>query len=282
MLEKTLCLRGFADYLSVSYADGSVSYEGFSALLESEERKTFSAAAVWKRLGEKTLSAENTYRTARIACWEMRGQISAVFGNTLLSGRYFTEDEEQVCLLDERAAEEMFGAREAEGALLYVGDTEYRVSGVLQGDRGMCVLPADKEVLFDGAAVRKKDIRSSSDTLTGTLDAYLGSAGERVVDGQLYYILAGLRLGMYLTAVSVVCGAVLFTLKERRIAGGILMAAGVCILIWTAAEMPFSSDYLPTYWADLDFYGGLLEEKSAQIDSLRQYQEFWHEEQMIH
>ena len=70
----------------------------------------------------------------------------------------------------------------------------------------------------------------------------------------------------------------LIMVKERRLAGAAVLAAGVLILAVIVVQIPAGSDYLPTYWSDFDFFGELHEEKAGQIESLKAHQEFWHEE----
>ena len=101
---------------------------------------------------------------------------------------------------------------------------------------------------------------------------------ERIADGQLYYILALLKTAGILTAATVIPAVLLIMVKERRLAGAAVLAAGVLILAVITVQIPVGSDYLPTYWSDFDFFGELQEEKAGQIESLKAHQEFWHEE----
>ena len=61
---------------------------------------------------------------------------------------------------------------------------------------------------------------------------------ERIVDGQLYYILALLKTAGILTAATVIPAVLLIMVKERRLAGAAVLAAGVLILAVIAVQIP--------------------------------------------
>lgn len=278
VLSWLIWLRGFSDYLSVTFEEASVTGEGFQNLLESSNAEAFSSAAAWKEDGEMELETEQSGRSTRVMVYGVRGQVQAVFGNTLLAGRYFTEGEETVCLLDERAAKELFGSDDVTGReAVLMGETR-KVTGILQGDRGICVIPAGEDEAFRGITVRKQRTEQSSANALTAISSYAQGETERIVDGQFCYILALLRTAGILTALTIIPAVLLIKVKEKRLAGAAVLAAGLLILAVFAFEIPLGSDYLPTYWSDFDFFGDLWEEKAQQIEGLREYQEFWHEE----
>lgn len=278
MISWLIWLRGFSDYLSVTFVEASVTGEGFRNFLESSDAEEFSLAAVWKEEGEMVLETELSGKRIRTAVYGMRGQVQAVFGDTLLTGRYFTEGEEAVCLLDEKAARELFGSDDVTYRELVLAGETRTVVGILRGDRGICVIPAGEDEAFQGVTVRKKRAEQSSANALTAISSYAQGETERIVDGQLYYILALLRTAGILTVITVIPAVLLIKVKEKRLAGAAVLAAGLLILAVFAAEIPLGSDYLPTYWSDFDFFGDLWEEKAQQIEGLREYQEFWHEE----
>lgn len=258
-----------------------ISYEAYESLTKSGEIGKFSSTAVWKRDGKKTLTGKTTCRETGADCYRMAGQPAAVFGNTLISGRYFTEGEDDVCLIDRKTAEELTGSRDALGTKVELEGKEYRVAGILSGEKQICVLPAGRDTLFDGVTVRKASPGQSSAAAVSVLSAYLGITVQQIVDGQLYYILARLKLALFFLIAAAVPAGVFIILKRKRLAGGLLLAVGLCLCAVTVAATPFGNDYLPTYWSDLDFYGKLYEEKTRQTEALRAYQEFWHESRFL-
>ena len=271
-------LHGFSDYLSVTFEEPSATYEGFRNFQESSDAEKFTSAALWNKVGERELILESTERRSRASVYGMRGQLQAVFGNTLAAGRYFTDGEEAVCLIDGKTARELFGSRDVTGREVLLDGEKMQVVGILQGDRGVCVIPAGEDEAFCGVTMRKQKAEQSSNTAVSLIGSYMQGTAERIVDGQLYYILALLKTAGILTAATVILAVLLIMVKERRLAGAAVLAAGVLILAVIAVQIPAGSDYLPTYWSDFDFFGELQEEKAGQIESLKAHQEFWHEE----
>lgn len=278
MISWLIWLHGFSDYLSVTFEEPSATYEGFRNFQESSDAEKFTSAALWNKVGERELILESTERRSRASVYGMRGQVQAVFGNTLAAGRYFTDGEEAVCLIDGKTARELFGSRDVTGREVLLDGEKMQVVGILQGDRGVCVIPAGEDEAFCGVTVRKQKAEQSSDTAVSLIGLYMQGTAERIVDGQLYYILALLKTAGILTAATVIPAVLLIMVKERRLAGAAVLAAGVLILAVIAVQIPAGSDYLPTYWSDFDFFGELQEEKEGQIESLKAHQEFWHEE----
>ena len=278
MLSWLIWLQGFSDYLSVTFEEPSATYEGFRNFQESSDAEKFTSEALWNKVGERELILESAERRSRVSVYGMRGQLQAVFGSTLAAGRYFTDGEEAVCLIDEKTAKELFGSRDVTGRGLLLDGEKIQVVGILQGDRDVCVIPAGEGEAFCDVTVRKQRAAQSSDTAVSLIGSYMQGTADRIVDGQLYYILALLKTAGILTAATVIPAVLLIMVKERRLTGAAVLFVGVFILAVLAVQIPVGSDYLPTYWSDFDFFGELQEEKTEQIESLKAHQEFWHEE----
>ena len=213
MISWLIWLRGFSDYLSVTFEEASVTGEGFRNFLKSSEAADFSSAAAWKEDGEMELETEQSGRSTRALVYAMRGQVQAVFGDTLLMGRYFTEGEEAVCLLDEKAAKELFGSDDVTGREAVIMGETRKVAGILRGDRGICVIPAGEDEAFQGVTVRKKRAEQSSANALTAISSYAQGETERIVDGQFCYILALLRTAGILTVITVVPAVLLIKVK---------------------------------------------------------------------
>lgn len=74
VLSWLIWLRGFSDYLSVTFEEASVTGEGFRNLLESSNAEAFSSAAAWKEEGEMELETEQSGRSTRAMVYGMRGR----------------------------------------------------------------------------------------------------------------------------------------------------------------------------------------------------------------
>lgn len=274
-------LRGYADYLSIAYPDASFTMESYDSFLESREAKVFSSVAVWDSQGEQAVSAEASGQSVRADIYMMGGHLQAVFGDTLFRGRYFTAGEEGVCLIDLRTAEELFGSRNVVGCSLVLGGEDYRITGLVDSGRKICVISPEEGALFHGVTVRKQTSEQSSDNAKAVLSAYFGGLSTQVTDGQLCCLIGLFRLALLLTTASVVPAVLLIKVSRRRLAGAAVLAAGVLALAVVVSGMPVGSDYLPTYRSDFDFFTHLWTEKSAQMEQLQSHQEFWHEERML-
>ena len=273
-------LRAFSDYLSVTYPAGSVKWEQFETFLKSGYGQKFACAAVWRDRGERTLRKESSGKNARVKVYEIGGQMQAVFGNTLLCGRYPEPDEEGVCLIDRGTAEELLGSKDVLGLEITLDGENCRIAGILDGTRRVCVLPAS-EGTFEGVTVRKHEPEQSSENVQAVLDAHFGGSSIQITDGQLCYLATLVKLSFFFLSASVLPGVILIKVRGKYLAGGTALAAGIFILVLIGRGMPVGSDYLPTYWADLDFFADLWQEKNAQLETLAGHQEFWHEERMI-
>ena len=220
-------LRGYADYLSIAYPDASFTMESYDSFLESREAKVFSSVAVWDSQGEQAVSAEASGQSVRADIYMMGGHLQAVFGDTLFRGRYFTAGEEGVCLIDLRTAEELFGSRNVVGCNLVLGGEDYRITGLVDSGRKICVISPEEGALFHGVTVRKQTSEQSSDNAKAVLSAYFGGLSTQVTDGQLCCLIGLFRLALLLTTASVVPAVLLIKVSRRRLAGAAVLAAGV-------------------------------------------------------
>ena len=176
-------LRGYADYLSITYPDASFTMESYDSFLESGEAQAFSSVAVWDSQGEQEVSAEASGQSVRADIYIMGGHLQAVFGDTLFRGRYFTAGEEGVCLIDLRTAEELFGSQNVVGRSLVLGGEDYRITGLLDSGRKVCVISPEEGASFHGVTVRKQAAEQSSDNAKAVLSAYFGGLSTQVTDG---------------------------------------------------------------------------------------------------
>lgn len=259
-----LRIRAFSDYLSVACQEDVLLWENFEDFTESSDRDKFTCAAVWRSQGKQTLKEETSENTVRADVYEMGGQIQAVFGGALLKGRYFSSDEDGVCLIDQKSAEQLFGSRNVLDQEVRIGEETYRISGILDGSRRACVIPSE-EGAFEGIAVRKQDAEQSSDNAAAVLSSYFGGVEGTVTDGQLHYIVLLLKIAFLVLTAAVLTSVVLIKVMGKRLAGGAVIAVGLAVLIVIVREVPLGSDYLPTYWSDFEFFGRLWEKIAGQI-----------------
>lgn len=302
-------LKQYADMVFICYPKGSVSASAFDRLQENDKGESFSAAALWKSAEEVTVSEENTGRMQKARLYQIKGQPAAVFGNGCAGGRYFTEEEQKVCMLDQCLARELFGSEKVLGMEVKANGKSYQVTGILKGDLSVCIVPAQENTGFDGAAVRKQKAAQSSALAVSLTEAVLGSTDGQIVDGQFYFMTAVLFYTLALAFMLLAAGftaarAVATRITAARIAGtntaavriasagrgkflsgcvlGVCITASVGVIISGVRTAAPGADYLPTYWSDLDFFGRLFREKAAQIQSLSAHQEFFAWQEMFH
>lgn len=280
-------LQEGSNLISVSYPTETVTEKAFEQMLETEESRMYSEAVVWKSAGKAMISAENTGREQKVSCYQMKGQPGAVFGKGLLSGRYFTEGETEVCLLDRNSARLLFGSEDVLGLEIQMGGNKYRIAGLLAESTSVCVIPAEEnsEAVYDGVAVRKKTAGQSSKLAVNFLEVNLGSTAEKKIDGQLYYVTASLGYASVTAFLLVLagCGGRRWMMGQnggraegavRRCIVPVSLTAAVFVLTAGIRFANPGSDYLPASWADFAFFGQLMKEKAEQIQGLVRYQEF--------
>lgn len=295
------------------YQEGAILEDAFDALMESDSKNEFSMAAVWKSAGKAEAVAENTGRNQRLDCYSIKGQPEAVFGATLRCGRYFLQGEESACLLDQEAAQKLFGTEDAVGNTIELNLKKYNIVGILSGNRQICVVLSDGESTFDGIAVRRNSAEQSVQNSIYTLEMFFGSA-EAVMDGQFYasssHVLFALNLAITWFVIYMACcrksahkllaligeghrektkadnliweqiKSVIASMLTKRTIMIVGVVTAIFILIMGIRFSGLGKDYLPTYWSDFEFYGKLIRAKADAIQQLSRHQEFWHEQQI--
>jgi hypothetical protein len=270
----------FSEHLSMRFREGTISEGAFDAFMESSSKEEFSLAAVWKSDGEAAAAAKNTGRREQLKCYRIKGQPEAVFGVTLCLGRYFFQDEEAACLLDQKAAQCLFGTEDAVGNIVELGGKKYQVAGILSGSRMVCATQADQGAAFDGIAVCRVSSKQSVKNSIKTLEMYFGNADE-VIDGQFYFSSAYILFALNLAVTwFMICFLIGFS-ASRPVKILFLVTGGVFAVLILIMGIRFSGlgrEYLPTYWSDFEFYENLWREKADAVRQLSRHQEFWQEQ----
>lgn len=278
ILCRLMQLRDYADIVSLSYPAEGVPETVFDQWRENAGSEIFSKAAVWKACGESAVTVENTGHEQKVPCYQVKGQPEAIFGKELISGRYFTEGEEGVCLLDMGTVRQLFGSENVLELTVRMGESTFRIVGMIKESTPICVIPAKKDTVFDGIAVRKKEAGQSANQAVSLLEAVFGSTDGQRVDGQLYSVTAWFLYGCIMASVLILTGSL------ARKGKGIFwlhlaVAVGILLIVVKIAEP--GSDYLPSYWSDFEFFGQLFKEKAEQIQTLAIHQEFFVWQEMM-
>ncbi len=300
MINGFLQLKEQADMISLSYPAGAVTETTYDQWKKSEDSEIFSEGAVWKACGDFKALSEDTGHDQKVSCYQIKGQPAAIFGKELAAGRYFTEGERNVCLLDQDTVRQLFGSDNVLGLEVRMDEKAWQIVGVLKGDASVCVIPSEEEQAFDGIVIRKKEPEQSTNQAVSMIEAFLGNTDGQQIDGQLYYVLSCLLYFIILAVSLTIMG---FTAakkirrktkkrvqsqKESRITEigrqcvlPFCLAAAVMILIAGVNAANPGSDYLPTYWSDFEFFSRLFEDKAEQIRSLAIHQEFFVWQKML-
>ena len=295
-----LQLKEQADMISLSYPAGAVTETAYDQWKKSEDSEIFSEGAVWKACGDFKALSEDTGHDQKVSCYQIKGQPAAIFGKELAAGRYFTEGERNVCLLDQDTVRQLFGSDNVLGLEVRMDEKTWQIVGVLKGDASICVIPSEEEQAFDGIVIRKKEPEQSTNQAVSMIEAFLGNTDGQQIDGQLYYVLACLLYFIILAVSLAIMGFAaakkirrktkkrVQPQKEFRIAEigrqcvlPFCLAAAVMILIAGVNAANPGSDYLPTYWSDFEFFSRLFEDKADQIRSLAIHQEFFVWQKML-
>lgn len=295
-----LQLKEQADMISLSYPAGAVTETTYDQWKKSEDSEIFSEGAVWKACGDFKALSEDTGHDQKVSCYQIKGQPATIFGKELAAGRYFTEGERNVCLLDQDTVRQLFGSDNVLGLEVRMDEKTWQIVGVLKGDASICVIPSEEEQAFDGIVIRKKEPEQSTNQAVSMIEAFLGNTDGQQIDGQLYYVLACLLYFIILALSLAIMGFAAAKIirrktkkrvqpqKEFRIAEigrqcvlPFCLAAAVMILIAGVNAANPGSDYLPTYWSDFEFFNRLFEDKAEQIRSLAIHQEFFVWQKML-
>lgn len=295
-----LQLKEQADMISLSYPAGAVTETAYDQWKKSEDSEIFSEGAVWKACGDFKALSEDTGHDQKVSCYQIKGQPATIFGKELAAGRYFTERERNVCLLDQDTVRQLFGSDNVLGLEVRMDEKTWQIVGGLKGDASICVIPSEEEQAFDGIVIRKKEPEQSTNQAVSMIEAFLGNTDGQQIDGQLYYVLACLLYFIILALSLAIMGFAAAKIirrktkkrvqpqKEFRIAEigrqcvlPFCLAAAVMILIAGVNAANPGSDYLPTYWSDFEFFNRLFEDKAEQIRSLAIHQEFFVWQKML-
>lgn len=280
----TACLKQYADMIFICYPEGGARADALDQLRENDKGKSFSAAALWKFNAEAAVSAENTGRRKKARLCQIKGQPGAVFGNGYVYGRYFTEEEDAACLLDQGLARELFGSENVLGMEVEAEGKIYRVAGILKGSQSVCAVPAEENTGFDGVAVRKREDGQSSALAVSLVEAVFGNTDGQKVDGQLYFMTAALCCALALALMLLAAGTAV--LRRGNILSGCVFGVCVTASVWVVLSgvkiAAPGADYLPTYWSDFDFFSRVFHEKAAQIQGLAAHQTFLSWSDMLH
>lgn len=293
-VSRLFLLESYTDRIALCFPGGALpasvweQMAGNNESREEEDDTIFAQAALWKSLDGMTVSADQTGREQKVSGYRIKGQPGAVFGNALLRGRYFTEEEENVCLLDQGTVRELFGSDQVLEMKVQVGGADCRIIGILGGDRPVCVIPsgdgkeAGSKEGFDGAAVRKKKKGQSSSLAFSRIEAVSGSIGGQRIDGQLYYVAACLIYFGVLALSFLLIGIGLGKKMHRKWITAVCLAAAAGLLWFGLRCAAPGSDYLPGYWSDFDFFVRIFQEKAKQIGELAVHQEFFEWQNLFH
>ena len=167
-------LKEYEDLLSLSYSPGAVTETAFTQWRENEGENSAGEAAAWKACGKGNVLSETTGRSQNVSCYKVKGQPGAIFGRALIRGRYFTEGETGVCMIDRDTAWLLFGSDHAEGLKIMLegetGTETFQVAGILEGNIPLMILPAGKNTCYDAvtAAWRPRWARRTGRGLTGS------------------------------------------------------------------------------------------------------------------
>lgn len=285
-------LKASEDLLALSYPAEELTDTAFLRWKKTDGGRKVEKAAVWKSCGKLSLYAESVGHQERVCCYQMLGQPEAVFGKTLAAGRYFTKEEENVCLLDMETIRALFGSEDVLGLEVKLNGKTLQIIGILNESAPVCVIPAEEGTTFEGIVLRRQDAGESSRLAVSLTEAVFGEAEGQIIDGKLYYVTACVLYGIMTAAFFIIIGIMAGRGGKRRNIRKVWKPErGICFLcIGIGAAVLYigikradpGSDYLPPYWSDFDFFGRLFEEKTWQIQQLLAHQEFPCWQRMAH
>lgn len=189
---RLLFLRDYADLISLCYPEGTLPASVWEQSLqndadkEEKQKELFSQAGIWKSRKEITVSEEQTGREQKVSCYQIRGQAAAVLGKELVCGRYFVENEDHVCLLDQDTVRKLFGSEHVLGMEVQIHGAGWRIIGLLGGDRALCVIPSGesgREPVSEGAVSGSGSGKNGGESAAGGNVGNGGNGGGSAAGG---------------------------------------------------------------------------------------------------
>lgn len=232
---------------------------------EQGEESSFADFVLWGEGGRDSLQNEGTERSCQAEIFYLCGSSRLLYpGEKVLD-----EEDQEGCLIGRKAAYELFGTDRVQGCTVYLGETAYRIRGVLSEDSCRLYVRAPDDCSLNLVTARIFEDQTYQEVEQILLSSY-GISGTRLEFGLLsqiagiasFALWAALGIGTYL----------LFGVWERRLnmdqkwkkrlAGFSFLALWV---LFAARRWSIPAEYLPSRWSDFEFFANLWKEKREAL-----------------
>lgn len=217
--------------------------------------------AVWSILDHQTVSISTPVaRKSKVSVAIVCGNPEYLTGNFAIPRYGDTKN----CLVDEKTARALFGAKEAVGETVYYQGREYQVKGILEDVDPTLVIqaPSGYEGTFDRITV--PDNGGAGDwELENRLQNRYGIAVEKcewgIVRGFVKVLFCVMALAIYFAAAKRICciggnGKQRWKIRTVRASGMIMGIVLFFLLLWMTGIRGIPAEYLPSQWSDFGFY----------------------------
>lgn len=232
---------------------------------EQGEESSFADFVLWGEGGRDFLRNEGTKRSCQTEIFYLCGSSRLLYpGEKVLD-----EEDREGCLIGRKAAYELFGTDRVQGCTVYLGETAYRIQGVLAEDSCRLYVRAPDDCSLNLVTARIFEDQTYQEVEQILLTSY-GISGTRLEFGLLSQIAgigslalwAALGIGTYL-----ILGALERRLNmeqkwKKRLVGFSFLALWI---LFAVRRWPIPEEYLPSRWSDFDFFANLWEEKREAL-----------------
>lgn len=276
------CWLMFSQRSGMETAQATVSYANAKGYWSSEEIRAAGRAeeeqeapllfAAWGQKNNQIIESEELGREVTAPVIQMEGPVDLLF----FGGRKLDAEDADGCLVGKETAEKLFGSSRAVGQFILYEGKKYEIRGVLTDMSRGVIVPCIDET---DAALNRITIRKPEGAGTGWRgDAFLvrtGLAAEEIDYRLITDAAAMLRgvLPLLMLAFILVFLTKWFLEDTGKWPERLMILALGALCVWIYIRFFFVipetlQTYLPGQWADLDYFGDFIKEKTEAVQNL--------------
>lgn len=257
------CLKDKGDRISLRYDSPSVSG---AQLLRYQETKSAEAEqtggenkaanielTAWRQDKNQTVMWKEMKKTSVTDVVRVYGSMSEALPFPFISGGYSFQEDSSGCYISKETASSLFGTKQAAGLPVQYQGSTYLVRGILDTERPIFAIYAEKEEQLPYLEVHNRrggSMEAVKNTLTGDLGLFKESS---YTDVSFYAALLRFALSIPLW---VIYFAALMKFKKAKFrfawAGYLIFAALFAAGLMFSIQ--FGPDFIPTKWSDFTFW----------------------------
>lgn len=267
--------------------------QNFWSDASDEARREIQEMALFRSSQGRTFANSNLNRTVSGELIEAAGNMELVVPGRLIRGSFASDSDKKGCVISRKTAEALYSSYQVIGNTLYLDQKEYRIRGIVDIDRPVCIIQGAEGMAYPYLRVQAPRLPLSA--VKQMLAGVLPAEEAQVSEGWLYQGLGSLLLWLpawVLLGKAAGYGRKRIKQMEKaedgwkrivrevlKMANPVLVFAGICGILM--GSLRFSEDYIPSAWSDFAFWTELFTEKSSDFLSLVKSQWQYCDERML-